>query len=139
MSDELDLIIRRKMLELQKRELMKVVEERCEEGVRDVNEFEFMRILKRCKIVLADFWAEWCGPCKMIEPIIEEIAAKYTPKIAVVRINVGENPKLTSRYQVMSIPTLILYKRGKEFKRIIGFYPQLINELEREIKNMLNN
>lgn len=139
MSDELDFIIRRKMLELQRRELVRAVEERCEKGVKDVDEREFTEILRRCKVVLADFWAEWCGPCRMIEPVIEEIAAKYTPKIAVVRVNVGENPRLTRLYQVMSIPTLILYKRGKEFKRIIGFYPQLMSELEREIRTILNN
>lgn len=74
--------------------------------------------------VLVDFWAVWCGPCKMLEPTVEAIAADYAGKATVARLNVDDNPEIASRYGIKGIPTLILFKDGAERDRIIGVTPK---------------
>ena len=74
--------------------------------------------------VLVDFWAEWCAPCRMIAPIVEEIAAQYAGTLKVAKLNVDENPQTAGTYDVMSIPTLIVYKNGQPKKRIVGARPK---------------
>ena len=82
--------------------------------------------------VLVDFWAEWCGPCKMISPVLEEIAEEQAGKIQIVKLNIDDNLEVTRRYDVMSIPTLILFKDGQPEVRLIGAKPkgQLLQEIE---------
>jgi thioredoxin 1 len=70
--------------------------------------------------VVVDFWAEWCGPCKMIAPILDEIAAEHTGKVRIAKLNVDDNPETARRFEVMSIPTLIVFKDGEPKKRLIG-------------------
>jgi thioredoxin 1 len=70
--------------------------------------------------ILVDFWAEWCGPCKMISPILEELATKYLGKIKIAKLNVDENPKTPAKYGVRGIPTLILFKDGKALETKVG-------------------
>jgi thioredoxin 1 len=70
--------------------------------------------------VLVDFWAEWCGPCKMIAPTLAEIADEQRGKIAIAKLNVDDNPDTARRYDVMSIPTLLVFKNGEQVKRIVG-------------------
>jgi len=81
--------------------------------------------------VLVDFWAEWCGPCKLIAPILEEIAAEQAGSIRIAKVNVDEAPDLARRFEVMSIPTLILFEGGVPAKRMVGAKgkPQLLEEL----------
>ena len=81
--------------------------------------------------VLVDFWAEWCGPCKMISPVLEEIAEEQAGKIRIGKLNIDDNLDVTRRYDVMSIPTLILFKDGEPKVRLIGAKPkgQLLQEL----------
>jgi thioredoxin 1 len=81
--------------------------------------------------VVVDFWAEWCGPCKMIAPILDEIAAEQTGKIKIAKLNVDDNPDLARRFDVMSIPTLIVFKDGEPKKRLVGAKGkgQLLEEL----------
>jgi thioredoxin 1 len=81
--------------------------------------------------VIVDFWAEWCGPCKMIAPILEEIAAEQQGKVVVAKLNVDEHPDLARRYDVMSIPTLLVFSEGELRKRLIGAKGkgQLLEEL----------
>lgn len=74
--------------------------------------------------VLVDFWASWCGPCKMVGPIVEELADDFAGKVKVCKLNVDENTKTAQAYGVMSIPTLILFKNGKEVDRVVGFRPK---------------
>ena len=74
--------------------------------------------------VLVDFWAEWCGPCKMIAPILEEIAEEQAGKIKITKLNVDENPNTSLKYQVQSIPTMLLFKDGQVEKTIIGAKPK---------------
>ena len=74
--------------------------------------------------VLVDFWASWCGPCKMVGPIVEELADDFAGKVKVCKLNVDEKTKTAQAYGVMSIPTLILFKNGKEVDRVVGFRPK---------------
>ena len=81
--------------------------------------------------VLVDFWAEWCGPCKMIAPVLEEIAGEQQGKLRIAKLNVDDNPSAARRYDVMSIPTLIVFKDGQPAKRLVGAKPKgaLLEEL----------
>lgn len=77
-------------------------------------------VLQSDKPVITDFWAEWCGPCKMIAPILEDIAEEYEDQLTVAKLDVDSNPSIAMRYGVQSIPTLILFKNGQEAERLIG-------------------
>ncbi len=79
------------------------------------------KVLKSKLPVLVDFWAPWCGPCKMAEPILEELSKEYKDKVEIVKVNVDSNQESAQKYDVMSIPTTILIKEGKEVGRQIGF------------------
>ena len=80
-------------------------------------------VLKSEKPVLVDFWAEWCGPCKMLTPVIEELAGEH-PEIAVAKVNVDECPELAMGYRISAIPALILFKDGKAVAQSVGFQPK---------------
>ena len=82
-------------------------------------------VLKSSTPVLVDFWAEWCGPCRMVAPILEEIAGEYADKLTVAKLNVDENPKAAMDARVTSIPTLNVYKGGQVVKQIIGAKPKV--------------
>lgn len=74
--------------------------------------------------VLVDFWAEWCGPCKMISPIVDEIAGEYAGKLRVVKVDADTNPTIIQQYGIASIPTLMLFKNGEMVARLVGFKPK---------------
>ncbi|RMG46312.1 MAG: thioredoxin [Acidobacteria bacterium] len=95
------------------------------ERMIDVTDETFERdVLKSTLPVLVDFWAVWCGPCKMLEPTVAAIAEEYAGRAVVARLNVDENPETAGRYGIKGIPTLILFKDGEEKDRIIGVVPK---------------
>jgi thioredoxin 1 len=81
-------------------------------------------VLKSDTPVLVDFWAEWCGPCRMIAPFIDEIAVEYAGKLQVRKLNIDKDPTIAAKYSVMSIPTLILFKNGQMTEQIVGALPK---------------
>jgi thioredoxin 1 len=105
-------------------------------SVREVTDNNFQAEVIESEVpVLVDFWAPWCGPCRMVSPIVEEIADEKGEQLKVVKINVDENQQTAVQYNVMSIPTLILFKHGEAAKTVIGAYPK--RKLESELEPAL--
>lgn len=101
-----------------------------------INEQNFEQEVVNSDIpVLLDFWAPWCGPCKMLLPVIDEIAKEYDGKIKVGKVNTDENMSLSSKFQITSIPCLIIFKGGKAINKMVGFRPK--NDIIKEIDNVL--
>ncbi len=88
-------------------------------------------VLKYDGIVLVDFWAPWCGPCRMLSPVLDELAGELEGKVKVLKVNVDEEPELASKFGVISIPTVIAFKQGKATNKVVGF------RSKEEFKNML--
>ena len=94
-------------------------------SVGKVSDTDFdSEVLKATGPVVVDFWAEWCGPCRMIAPALEEIAGSLNGKVKIVKLNVDENPQTASKYGVMSIPTLMIFKNGEMASRQVGAAPK---------------
>lgn len=90
----------------------------------DVSDATFDRIVRKYPLIVVDCWAPWCGPCRMVAPIVEELAKEYAQRIVFGKLNVDENPKTAMHYQTMSIPTLLVFKNGKLVDRIVGAMPK---------------
>ncbi len=94
-------------------------------NITDVTDNNFQaEVLENDKPVLVDFWAPWCGPCRVIAPSLEEIADEQSDQLRIVKLNVDENQQTAARYGVMSIPTLIVFKNGEPAKTIVGALPK---------------
>lgn len=91
-----------------------------------INDANFDEIINSDKPVLVDFWAEWCGPCKMIGPVVEELAGDYEGRAVIGKLNVDENPSVTARFGVRSIPTLLVFKGGQIVDKQIGAVPKSV-------------
>jgi len=89
-------------------------------------------VLGADELVLVDFWAVWCGPCRMVAPIVEELAKDYSGKIKVVKLNTDENPDIASKYKIMGIPTIMFFKGGEKVDQVVGAVPkpQLISKID---------
>lgn len=105
-------------------------------AVQHVSDNDFdSSVLGSSTPVFVDFWAPWCGPCRIIGPVVEELASQYDGKVAVTKINVDDNPQVAQRYQVTSIPTLMMFKDGKVVDRTMGALPK--GELQKFIDKNL--
>ena len=82
------------------------------------------QVMKSPGLVMVDFWAVWCGPCQMVAPIIDELAVEYNGKVKVMKLNTDENPEIAGQYQVMSIPTILIFKNGQPVERLVGAMPK---------------
>jgi thioredoxin 1 len=85
-------------------------------------------VLASDKPVLVDFWAPWCGPCRLVSPVVESFGEKHGEKMAVAKVNTDENQQLAMRYSIFSIPTLIVFQNGREAARLVGYMPQEVME-----------
>ncbi|MFC2033394.1 thioredoxin [Chloroflexota bacterium] len=101
-----------------------------------VDEGNFEELVLQAKIpVLVDFWATWCGPCRMVAPIVEELAGEYDGRISFGKVDVDQNSKIASQYGIMSIPSLIIFKEGKPVSNIVGFRPK--DQLKKNLDDVL--
>ena len=106
-------------------------------GARSVTEATFeQEVLKNTKPVLVDFWAEWCGPCRAVGPILDQIATEHAEKIDIVKLNVDENPGLAMEYNITSIPAMKLFQNGHVVQTIIGAKPK--PAIEADLASVLN-
>ena len=91
----------------------------------EVNDSNFGEMVLQAKTpVLVDFWAAWCAPCRMVAPVVEELAKEYEGKVSFVKLDVDQNPRTASQYGIMSIPTLLIFKNGAPVSNIVGFRPK---------------
>ena len=105
-------------------------------AVAELSQTNFdQEVLQSPTPVLVDLWAAWCGPCRMLAPVVETLAGQYAGKLKVGKVNVDDHPQVAARYGIMNIPTLLLFKGGQEVDRIVGVVPK--EELARRIEKVL--
>ena len=106
------------------------------EALKEINSDVFEKeVLSSSLPVVVDFWAEWCMPCKMLTPVIDELAKEYEGKVKFAKVNVDNNTELATNLQILSIPVLIMFNKGKEVTRIVGVNPK--QEIEKEINEAI--
>jgi thioredoxin 1 len=133
MSDELKEIRMKKMEQIKKQYLNgeKNMEKNLPSEPITINDADFNSVIKKHNTIVIDCWAAWCGPCRMMTPVIDELAKEFKGKIVFGKLNVDENPKTSMNFKIMSIPTLLVFKNGSLVDRIIGAYPK--EELKKKL------
>jgi len=126
-DEELEKIRQRKLGQLLKKASETEKKSATDKPV-EVTDATFKEMIHEHPLVVVDCWAPWCGPCHMVAPVIEELARDYTGKILFGKLNVDENPEVAMQYQIMSIPTLLVFKNGKLMDRIVGAMPRQMLE-----------
>lgn len=133
-DDELEAIKHKKLAELQKEAATKAMMSSITEPIV-LTDFNFASEIAKYPIMLVDFWAPWCGPCKMVSPIIEQLSREYSGRVAFGKVNVDENQRIAASFGIQSIPTLMIFKGGKAVDVIIGAMPKA--QIEMKLKQQL--
>src|SRR5918912_467545 len=135
-DEEIEAIKQRKIAELQKSLALNTAMSSIREPIT-LTDSNFKNELSKYPILLIDFWAPWCGPCRMISPIIEQLAKEYTGRIVFAKVNIDENRMIAQSFGIQSIPTMIIFKNGKAVDIIVGAIPkaQLETRLHRQISS----
>ena len=134
MSNELEEIKKRKMEELKKQYMYggNNMVENLPDTPLTITDSDFDVSVKKYGTIVVDCWAPWCGPCRMVAPVIEELAKEMHGKIVFGKLNVDENPLISGKHQIMSIPTLLVFKNGNLVDRLVGAYPK--EELKKKLE-----
>ena len=135
-DDELEAIRQRKMAELQKAAAAKAMMSALTEPIV-LTDYNFKVEIAKYPVMLVDFWAPWCGPCRMVSPIIEQLAKEYSGKVAFGKVNVDENQMISGSFGIQSIPTMMIFKGGKAVDVMIGALPKA--QIEMKIKQQLSS
>ncbi len=137
-EDELEAIKHKKLAELQKEAATKAMMSSITEpiGLTDSN---FASEISKYPIMLVDFWAPWCGPCRMVSPIIEQLSREYSGKVAFGKVNVDENQKISASFGIQSIPTLMIFRNGKAVDVMVGALPKAQIEMKLKQQILSNN
>lgn len=135
-DDELEAIKQKKMAELQKAAATKAMMSSITEPVV-LTDSNFKSEVSKYPIMLVDFWAPWCGPCRIVSPIIEQLAREYSGRVAVGKVNVDENQMISASFGIQSIPTMMIFKNGKAVDVMIGALPKA--QIEMKLKQQLTS
>jgi thioredoxin 1 len=135
-DDELEAIKQKKLAELQKAAATKAMMSSLTEPIV-LTDSNFSREVAKYPVMLVDFWAPWCGPCRMVSPIIEQLAKEYSGRVAFGKVNVDENQLIAGSFGIQSIPTMIIFKGGKTVDVIIGALPK--GQIETKLNQQLSN
>ena len=137
-EDELEAIKHKKLAELQKEAATKAMMSTISEpiGLTDSN---FASEISKYPIMLVDFWAPWCGPCRMVSPIIEQLSREYSGKVAFGKVNVDENQRIAASFGIQSIPTLMIFRNGKAVDVMVGALPKAQIEMKLKQQILSNN
>ena len=133
-DDELEAIKHKKLAELQKEATTKAMMSSITEPIV-LTDSNFASEVTKYPIMLVDFWAPWCGPCKMVSPIIEQLSREYSGRVAFGKVNVDENQRIAASFGIQSIPTLMIFKGGKAVDLLIGAIPKA--QIEMKLKQQL--
>ena len=133
-DDELEAIKHKKLAELQKEAATKAMMSYITEPIV-LTDSNFASEVTKYPIMLVDFWAPWCGPCKMVSPIIEQLSREYSGRVAFGKVNVDENQRIAASFGIQSIPTLMIFKGGKAVDLLIGAIPKA--QIEMKLKQQL--
>ena len=135
-DDELEAIKHKKLAELQKEAATKAMMSSITEPIV-LTDSNFASEVTKYPIMLVDFWAPWCGPCRMVSPIIEQLSREYSGKVAFGKVNVDENQRIAASFGIQSIPTLIIFKGGKAVDIMIGALPKA--QIEMKLKQQISS
>jgi len=133
--DELEDLKRKKMFEMMRKAAEQESKKNYPSKPVEVTDATFYDFIKQYPIVVVDCWAPWCGPCRMISPVIEELASDYAGKVVFGKLNVDENPAVAAEYGIMSIPTLLFARNGEVVDRLIGAVPRQV--IEAKLRRLL--
>lgn len=134
-DEELETIKQAKLREMMKRTVQKNQGKQTSDKPLTVTDAMFKEVIQNHSLVVVDCWAPWCAPCRMVAPVMEEMARDYAGRILFGKLNVDENPEVATQYQIMSIPTMLVFKEGKLVDRLVGAMPRQM--LEQKITKYL--